>query len=250
MEQIKSIVQEIYTGLTARPDRIAEIVTRQTREYIVFDYAKKSSMILAIEDGRPEDQYDYSTLPNSHQRYVTILNQQGKLVVGMLIASKETQGARLQQVWSSLPTVSVVLFALGLRIWGSYLDVSPAFASTVSTLKKYFEVNGSTTQDDLNVYVCRPEAAILPYQDDVTTIDENYAGLYEALVKEANDMYLAGNQSVLNGVKIWYDIFPGGSPLGGGDFQAALRRLKHPAVYLIDSREETLRNLGKLPEKS
>ena len=237
MDQIKSIVREVYSGVVASPDKIADLVTRTQREYVVLDFAKNSSMILALEGGGEDDQYDYSGLPNSHQLYVSFLNKRGKTVVGMLIASRETQGARIQQIWTSTPAVGVVLFALGLRIWGAYLDAHPAFTSTVSMLKKYGDVNGSTTQDELTVYSCASAVSALSYQDDVKTVTESDEGVFGDLLRSANDTYREGSESVMRGVKIWYDIFPS----GGGDVRGALRKLKHPAVYLIDEREEILK---------
>ena len=234
MEQIKSIVREVYSGLVTNSDKIADLVTRTPREYAVFDYAQKSSMLLCLEDGGPETQQDYSSLPDDYSRYFTHLNSHGKKVVCLLIVTKEIQGARIQQIWSASPAATVASFALGLRIWGAFLDAHPSFVSVISMLSKYGAVNEPAVKDDLTVYACSSAVSALPYQNDVRIVsfsDEDGVGLLAVL---ADKDHHEGRQSVIRIHRVMHDANPAGL-----DMQTALRGLRHPAAFIHEKNNNT-----------
>jgi hypothetical protein len=240
MDQIKAIVSKTYAGIVKDPTKLSEYVVGVKRDFVLFDYTDDNSVLFSVKDGDVGSQSAVD-IPAIFNDFVAKLNQDGKVLESILMVSKKARGVRVQYVSSSSPASFVAVFALGLRVWGAYLDSQSAFTSLSSILKKYGSFNGLLEEDGLTSYPCREDVLALPYQEDlhVVSSDSEYLNACQ-LIDSAHKRDMEKPVAVS---QVLRDL--GAIDKDGNVIAEKLMPTEHPAALIRRIREDMI--LGRKP---
>jgi hypothetical protein len=201
MNQLKEIVRLTIDGAVNDPEGVAELVAREARDVVLFDFVDRSVLLIA-KSGDPSSQTRGFDRRNFH--LVRSLNKRGKVVLGVFTVKKTVGHTMAQNYWAASPNTTILLYSTCLRLWGSIETDKNVSPTSASLIKKYLAVSPESSETKL---IVRPEVSVLPYSDDVRSIssvdatsEDAYDAAYRGVIQKEHD------EKKRNDFMISYDV--------------------------------------------